>query len=182
MDRSAWHPKTRAALADRSDSEIAALGRDALLEISGVGPKTVDAVLASVAAGRGTPRAPGAAGVSFPPAASGAAPEPNGHRFCHFPAAASLFPAILEASGGDATYSSEKAAETAGTMGAWESEIARASLDMLREFYRAGRIPTPQDARECVRLVRHLFAEVSAPTPSPYDEPTEPDEWPAEET
>lgn len=179
FDRSTWHPKTRAALADLDDSEIAALDREELLAISGVGPKSVDAVLASIAAAR--QRAPEGASPPSSRTPSGAAPEPNGHRFCHFPAAANLFPAILEASGGNASYASEAAASTAATMGAWESEVARAALDMLREFYRAGNIPRPQDARECVRLVRHLFDEVCSPTPSPFDSPTGPDEWPAEE-
>lgn len=203
FDRQTWHPKTRAALAEMSDQEIAALDREELLVISGVGPKSVDAVLASIAASR--QRAPEGESPPSRSTPSGAAPEhpwlrpglgeyspplgppassasqPNGHRFCHFPAAANLFPAILEASGGNASYASEAAASTAATMGAWESEVARAALDMLREFYRAGNIPRPQDARECVRLVRHLFDEVCSPTPSPFDSPTGPDEWPAEE-
>lgn len=174
MDRSGWHPKARAALSGYPDGAIPR-SREDLLAISGIGEKSVEAILESLRAAAFRPAAD-AREAGRPPAPPPGPPAPSGNGVLPpaalYPSAAKLFPLIFE-QGGDRMHAQERAVEVARGMGGGEALLAEEAFRMLAEFYRSGRVPNEQDAREAVRLARAVYEEISHPTRSPFDDEEE---------
>jgi hypothetical protein len=161
INRKPWSlsPAARKALAGISDEQLGAMSREQLRALPGVGERTADAILASLApAGEGGVAETAPRSLAAPPSLA-SAPRDGLPPAAYFPAAAQIFPLIYEA--GDRVYAQKRAAEIAADLGAGDALVAEHALGMLRDFWRSG------------RMVRAAYSEIASPTPSPFNR-TEP--------